>query len=148
VRFRAIILSSRSYSQPVFAIACDGGVLYSHPLARKPGVPYIASVSPRNPQHPAISRLFSPLTSLLATIVIKRWDRSHPLCPGTVRTYPGSPTISSSESSLLEGQTPGRRPSCSESVTPQRVQRSTGVINGDVARGYVPVPSGTFNLII
>jgi hypothetical protein len=63
-------LSSRSYSQPVFAI---GRVLYSLPLAGKPEEyrTYITSVSPRNPQHPVTPPLFISLTSPLATIVIR-----------------------------------------------------------------------------
>jgi hypothetical protein len=63
-------LSSRSYSQPVFAV---GRVLYSLPLAGKPEEyrTYITSVSPRNPQHPVTPPLFISLTSPLATIVIR-----------------------------------------------------------------------------
>jgi hypothetical protein len=121
-------------------------------VSRRVPLPYIATV----PFHhhtasstQAISRLHSTLTSLLlATIVIKRWDRSRPSCLGMIRVYPEPPAISSSESSLLEEQTPGRRPSCNACVTPQRVQRFTGVINRDTARGYVLVPGGTLNLII
>jgi hypothetical protein len=119
-------------------VAC----FYSHPpRAGLKTTVHIGSVSPRNPQHPAISHLFSPLTSLLlVTIVTKRWGSSRPTYLGVIRISPESPTISSSESSLLEGQTLGRRASCSECVRPQRVQMSTGVINRDIARGYVFVP--------
>jgi hypothetical protein len=79
---------------------------------------------------------------------LKRWGRSRPSCPGMIRIYPESHAASSFESSLLGGRTPGRRPYCKKCVTPQRVQRSTGVIERETARGYVLVPSGTFNLII
>jgi hypothetical protein len=57
--------------------------------------------------------------------------------------------VSSSECSLLEEQMQGRRPSYKEYATLPRVQRSTGVIDGELASGYVLVPSnGTFDLII
>jgi hypothetical protein len=79
------------------------------------------------------------------SIVIKEWDRPS---QKTIRFYPKSRAVSSSESSLLEGQMQARRPSCNECVTLRRVQRSTDVIHGDIVRGYVLVPSGTFNLII
>jgi hypothetical protein len=111
---------------------------------------YIGSVTPvsrRNPQHRPISRVFIPvfipLPGLLVTIVIKRWVRSRPNCLGAILEFPA---ISSSAYSLLEERTPEKPPSCSESVTPQRVQRSSGSFHREIASGFVPVPtSGTFN---
>src|SRR6267142_1834171 len=69
------------------------------------------------------------------SIVFKKgWVRPR---PGTIRFFPESPEISSSESSLLEERTPERPRSCSEFVTPRRVQRSIGVIQREIASGYV-----------
>jgi hypothetical protein len=56
--------------------------------------------------------------------------------------------MSRSESSLLEEQTQEKRPSCSESVIPRRVQGSTGLVNGGIVSWYVFDPSGMLNLII
>jgi hypothetical protein len=120
--------------------------LYSHPRSSLKSTVHRPSLTTQPPAPSNLTPIQSPY-NLLATIVIRRWDRSRPICPGMIRIYPGSPVISSSESSFLEGQTPERRPSCSGCVTPQRVQRSTGVINRDIARRCVPVPSRTARLI-
>ena len=53
-----------------------------------------------------------------------------------------SPTMSSSESSLLEEQTQARPRFCKEFAIPPRVQRSTGLVRGESACGYVLVLSG------
>jgi hypothetical protein len=145
---RAIILGLSSYVPMVSRVfaAC----LWSHPcVSLKSTAHNLSLTTQHNPQHSATKRLFSPLTSLLlSTTVVKRWDSLRPSYPGIIRIYPESPVISSFESSLLGGRTLGRQPYCKKCVTPQRVQRSTGVINTDIARGYVLVSSGTFNLII
>ena len=59
-----------------------------------------------------------------------------------------SPALSSSGSSLLEERMRGRPPFSREFVTPRRVQRSTVVMNREIASGYVLIPSGPFHLII
>jgi hypothetical protein len=55
---------------------------------------------------------------------------------------PKSPTMSSSESSLLEGQTQARRRFCKEFAIPPRVQRSTGLVHRESASGYDLILSG------
>ena len=77
------------------------------------------------------------------SIVFKGWVKPRPM-----RFYPKYPEISSSESSLLEERMPERPPSCSESVTPPRVQRSIGVIQRETANEYVLVLNSTLNLIV
>jgi len=56
--------------------------------------------------------------------------------------------ISSFESSLPEEQIRARRVSCRGCATPRTVQSSTGSFHGELAVGYVLVPSRTFVLII
>jgi hypothetical protein len=58
------------------------------------------------------------------------------------------PVLSSSGSSLLEERMRGRPPFSREFATPRRVQRSTVVMNPEIASGYVPLPSCPFHLII
>ena len=55
---------------------------------------------------------------------------------------------SSSECSLSEGRMQGRQPFCREFAIRQRVRKSTGLVQEELAIRYVLVPNGTFDLIV
>lgn len=109
-------------------------------------------------QSPANLRVCTPWPVFLPSydsIVIKGWDKTSPSRLGAIRSrrgvqwthsriFPEPPAISSSESSLSEELMQGRHRFCREFVTQRRAQRSTGLIDRDIARGYVLVPSGHF----
>jgi hypothetical protein len=88
-------------------------------------------------QFSAISRVFSPPASLPSYNTLVLWMHS---------TSSPDFQLSSSESSLLEGQMQERHLSCSESATQPRVQRSTALIHQVFAIGYVLVPCVSFHL--
>jgi hypothetical protein len=79
----------------------------------------------------------------------KGWDRPSPsrLLVATIRFYPDSLMISSSESSLLEERTPEKRPYYDVYVTPRRARRPSCMIHRETASRCVFLPSGTFKLI-
>ena len=56
--------------------------------------------------------------------------------------------MSSSECSLSEERMQGKQPSCRGFAIQRRVQRSTGLINGEGAIGYILIPDETFDLIV
>jgi hypothetical protein len=64
------------------------------------------------------------------------------------RISPDSPTMSSSGSSLSEEQMRGRPPFFREYVTPQTVQRSTGMMIREIASRHVFLLNVSFQLII
>ena len=95
---------------------------------------------------PAVTHLFYKPPSRNG----KGWGRSSPnrLPVETIRFYPESPMVSSSESSLLEERTPENPPYYDVYVTPRRARRSSGAVHEETASGCVLIPNGTFKLII
>lgn len=90
----------------------------------------------QSPQSHAYSASTQPTVPAISLLWIQR------------RIYPAFPTMPSSESSSLEEPTLGRHRFCRESVTPRRIQRSTGVMNQRMTIGYALLPISAFDLII
>jgi len=91
------------------------------------------------PQYPAIHACSAPLATLPSYNTLVLWTHSN--------SSPKSPTMSSSECSLLEEQTQERPRFCKEFAIPPRVQRSTGLVHEESASGYVLILSDAFDLI-
>ena len=103
-------------------------------------------ISPRTLAPPGYPSFFCVRT------VIKTWDRPRANCLGALeihsRSSPKSPSMSGSESSLLEGQMRGRPRSCKEFAIRPTVQRSTGLVQRENVRRYVLILSCAFDSTI